>query len=82
MQNDYIKNPQERTRINAIENIYMKDLSSIIAHITAGFYETFLWVKWKLNVTHFSGRNDTNINSFQPIQVHEIRPCQIDIQKL
>ena len=60
----------------------MTDLSSIIEHIVAGFYETFSWVQWKLNVTYFSGKNDININSFQPIQVHEIRPCQIDIQKL
>ena len=82
IQNDYIQNSQERIRINAVESIYMDELSSIVAHIIAGFYETFPWVKWRLNVTHFCGKNDTNINSFQPIQVHEIKPCQIDIQKL
>jgi len=60
----------------------MQDLSSIIPHIIAGFYETFSWVKWKLDVTHFSGNNDPNINSFQPIQVYELKPCQTDIQKL
>ena len=60
----------------------MEDLSSIIAHIIAGFCETFSWVKWKLDVTPFSGKNDLNINSFQPIKVHEIKPCQTDIQKL
>jgi len=31
---------------------------------------------------YFSGKNNPNINSFQPIQVHEIKPCQTDIQKL
>ena len=82
IQNDYIKNLQENIRINAIENIYMQELSSIIPHMIAGFYETFLWVKWKLDVTHFSGKNDPNINSSQPIQVQELKPCQINIQKL
>jgi len=76
------KNSLEGIMINAIESIYSEVLSTIIAQIIAGFYETFSWVKWKLDVTHFSGKKETNINSFQPIQVYEIKPCQIDLQKL
>jgi len=82
IQNDYIKNSQESMRTNAIESIYINDLSSIVAHIIAGFYETFSWVKWKFNVTHFSGKNDPNLDSFGPTQIREIRPCQIPIREL
>jgi len=81
-QNDYTKNLQGNIRINAIESIYMQELSSIIPYIIAGFYETFLWVKWTLDVTHFSGKNDPNSNSSRPIQVQELKPCQIKIQNL
>jgi len=57
-------------------------LFSIIAYIIAGFYENFLWVKWNLNVTHFSGKNDPNINSFGPIKIREINPCQISLREI
>jgi len=68
IQNDYIKNPQESIRINAIESIYMQDLS-IIPHMIAGFYETFSWVKWKLDVTHFSGKNDPIVSTNTSVRI-------------
>jgi len=61
----------QRARVELVN-----DLSSIIAHIIAGFYENFSWIKWKVNVTHFNGKNDPNIDSFGRTQIRERKPCQ------
>jgi len=82
IKNDYLKNLQGIIKINAIQNIYIQELSSLIPHIIAEFYETFLWVKWKLDVTHFNGINDPNLNSSEITHIQEQKPCQIEIQKL
>ena len=49
----------EKGEIDAIENIYFKEIPAILPIIISHFYETSTWVKWKLQVTHNLTENDT-----------------------
>jgi len=49
----------EKGEIDVIENICLKEISAILPIIISSFYETSIWVKWKLQVTHNLTENDT-----------------------
>jgi len=49
----------EMGEIDVIENIYLKEISAILPIIISSFYETSIWVKWKLQVTHNLTENYT-----------------------
>jgi len=48
MRNAHIKNSLMDRRINAIESIYICDISSPTAHIIAGLYKTFSGINKKI----------------------------------
>jgi len=45
--------------IDVIENIYLQEISAILPIIIASFYETSIWVRWKLQMTHNLTQSNT-----------------------
>jgi len=82
IQNDYRTNLQGGIKIDAIQSIYMKEVSSILPFIIPGFYETFSWVKWKMDVIHTEEGESTQPALRGLTNTFDEKPCRINIQKL
>jgi len=80
--NFHPKNFQGAIEIDAIHSIYIKDISSILPFIIASFYETFTWVKWKLQVKHFENENNTYMTTNNYSNIFDERLCRMHEQTL
>jgi len=80
--NYYCKNLQGGIKIDAIQSIYIREISSLLPFIIAGFYETFSWVKWKMDITHVEDTKYMLVVSTEPADTLEAKPCRINIRKL
>jgi len=82
IKNDYRKNLQGGIKIDAIQSIYLSEISTLLPYIIVGFYETFLWVKWKMDVIHAEDTKPITSAQNEIADTAETEPCRINIEKL
>jgi len=80
--NNYRKTVQGSGKIDAVQSIYIHEVSALLPFTIAGFYETFSWVKWKIDIVHNEDEENIQSTTREPTNTFDDKPFRIDIQKL